>query len=147
MNKHQTMVKEMMKLFDQCCPDKPELQGYPFILRAKLIHEEAKEFMLAAGVEYDAGLNDYFYEENEVNWPEMIDAMCDILVVTYGAANAMGIDLEPYFAEVHRSNMAKAKDGKIIRRECDGKVLKPDGWNPPRISEMLADEIERNDKV
>lgn len=34
------------------------------------------------------------------------------------------------FAAVHASNMAKAPNGVVIRRE-DGKVLKPEGWEPP----------------
>lgn len=147
MNRHQKMVEAMMEVFEQTCPDGPELQGYPFLLRAKLIHEEAKEFMLCAGVEYDPGLDDYEYNCNNVDWVGMIDAMCDILVVTYGAASAMGIDLEPYFAEVHRTNMAKAPDGKVIRRESDGKVLKPEGWEPPRISEMLVEDFGNHDKM
>jgi len=31
---------------------------------------------------------------------------------------------------VHRANMAKLHDGKIVKRE-DGKTLKPEGWTPP----------------
>ena len=40
------------------------------------------------------------------------------------------------FNEVHRSNMAKLVDGKVIRRE-DGKVLKPEGWQPPQLAQFL----------
>lgn len=138
MNKHQEMVEEMMKLFKQNIPEYPQLNGYPFILRAKLIHEEALEFLEAAGVKYKDG--EYWLDEI-ADWPKMIDALCDILVVTYGAASAMGIDIEPYFAEVHRTNMMKAVDGKIIRRESDNKVLKPEGWEPPSIVKMLADDL------
>ena len=43
------------------------------------------------------------------------------------------------FNEVHRSNMAKLVDGKVIRRE-DGKVLKPEGWQPPQLAQFLPDE-------
>jgi len=41
------------------------------------------------------------------------------------------------FAEVHRSNMAKLVDGKVIRRE-DGKVLKPEGWTPPDVKGAMG---------
>ena len=40
------------------------------------------------------------------------------------------------FNEVHRSNMAKLVDGKVIRRE-DGKVLKPNGRKPPQLAQFL----------
>jgi predicted HAD superfamily Cof-like phosphohydrolase len=71
----------------------------------------------------------------------MIDAICDLLYVTYGAAIALGIDVEPFFAEVHRSNMSKlGLDGKPIYRE-DGKVTKPSSWSPPNLRAVLANEV------
>ena len=41
--------------------------------------------------------------------------------------------------EVHRSNMAKLVDGKVLRRE-DGKVLKPEGWQPPQLAQFIPDD-------
>jgi predicted HAD superfamily Cof-like phosphohydrolase len=38
---------------------------------------------------------------------EAIDALCDLLYVVNGAAVTWGIDLEPFFNEVHRSNMRR----------------------------------------
>lgn len=64
---------------------------------------------------------------------EAIDGMCDLLYVTFGTAVAFGVDLQPFFDEVHLSNMAKT--GGATRE--DGKILKPDGWQPPRIAKML----------
>lgn len=54
-------------------------------------------------------------------WAEAIDAMCDLIVVIHNTSNAMGVDIEPFFDEVHRTNMEKA-EGAL--RE-DGKRLKP----------------------
>lgn len=51
-------------------------------------------------------------------------------------ARGVGIDLRPYFLEVHRTNMHKLNGP---RRE-DGKQLKPKGWTPPRIKYMLERE-------
>ena len=45
-----------------------------------------------------------------------------------------GIDIEPVFREVHRSNMTKVGGYK---RE-DGKWVKPDTYSPARIDEVLA---------
>src|SRR5438034_10485198 len=69
---------------------------------------------------------------------EIADALGDLLYVLYGAANAYGIDLEPVFNEIHRSNMKKVdpKTGKIRYRK-DGKVLKPEGWEKPRLAPII----------
>ena len=48
------------------------------------------------------------------------------------ATKGLGIDLRPFFLEVHRTNMHKL-NGPV--RE-DGKRLKPPGWKPPRIEAM-----------
>lgn len=48
------------------------------------------------------------------------------------ASQALGVDLRPFFREVHRTNMHKLAGPK---RE-DGKQLKPPGWKPPRIRAM-----------
>lgn len=88
-------------------------------LRASLIEEEARETIEAilAG-----------------DLVEAIDGLCDLLCVTYGAAAEFGVDLAPFWNEVHRTNMAKA--GGPMRE--DGKRLKPPGWQPPDIAGILA---------
>lgn len=91
-------------------------------LRCNLILEEAHELCEA------------LLEDDAV---DIIDGLCDLIYVTLGTAVAYGIDLEPYFDEVHRTNMLKA-NGPI--RE-DGKKLKPPNWQPPRIDEMLASGV------
>ncbi len=64
---------------------------------------------------------------------EVADALADLLYVVYGTAVSFGIDVRPVFAEVHRSNMTKV--GGPTR--ADGKVLKPAGWQAPRIAPLL----------
>lgn len=87
-------------------------------LRASLIEEEARETVEAIR----AG-----------DLVQTIDGLCDLLCVVHGAALEFGVDLDPFWAEVHKTNMAKA--GGPVRE--DGKVLKPEGWTPPRIAELL----------
>lgn len=69
---------------------------------------------------------------------EELDALIDILVVTIGAIHSMGADGEGAWNEVMRTNFAKIDDetGKVRKRE-DGKVLKPEGWRPPRLDKFL----------
>ena len=92
-------------------------------LRKNLIEEECKELIEAI--------------DNE-DLIEAIDAMCDLQVVVLGTAVEWGIDLQPFWDEVHKTNMAK-KDGPV--RE-DGKQLKPEGWKPPDIEGILERSLD-----
>lgn len=76
-------------------------------------------------------LNEAFQEGN---YGEQIDALCDLLYFAYGCAIEMGVDLEPFFDVVHRSNMLK--EGGPTR--ADGKIVKPDGWVEPDIAAVFA---------
>lgn len=70
---------------------------------------------------------------------ETADALADMVYIIVGTALEFGIPLNRVWDEVQRSNMAKVDpvSGRVRRRE-DGKILKPTGWTPPRISECLA---------
>jgi predicted HAD superfamily Cof-like phosphohydrolase len=95
-----------------------------FKLYLSLIKEEYKE------------LRDAVKAKDEV---EILDALIDILVVTIGAANAMGYDAEGAWDEVMKTNFAKVdpETGKVRKRE-DGKILKPEGWQPPQLAPFLT---------
>jgi predicted HAD superfamily Cof-like phosphohydrolase len=69
---------------------------------------------------------------------EQLDALVDILVVTVGAIRAAGWDGEAAWKEVMNTNFAKIDPdtGKVIKRE-DGKVLKPEGWTAPELSQFI----------
>ena len=90
-----------------------------YSLYRDLIKEEVEE------------LNAAIKENDEV---EQLDALIDILVVTIGAIHSMGADAEGAWQEVLKTNLAKidSSTGKVIKRE-DGKVLKPQGWEPPNL--------------
>jgi predicted HAD superfamily Cof-like phosphohydrolase len=70
---------------------------------------------------------------------EQLDALVDILVVTMGAIRAAGWDGEAAWKEVMDTNFAKIDPttGKVIKRE-DGKVLKPEGWTAPELSQSIG---------
>jgi predicted HAD superfamily Cof-like phosphohydrolase len=72
---------------------------------------------------------------------EQLDALIDILVVTIGAIHSMGADGEGAWNEVMRTNFAKIDPttGKVTKRS-DGKVLKPEGWQPPNLEPFLNNE-------
>ena len=97
-----------------------------FRLYAKLITEEYDELQVAIA------------NKDAV---ETLDALVDILVVTIGAINSMGADGEGAWREVMSTNFAKIDRqlGKVRRRD-DGKILKPEGWEPPKLQNFLKRE-------
>ena len=91
-------------------------------LRVDLIEEELEELKEAI---------------SKKNLPETIDALTDILYVTYGAGHAFGVDLDKCFQEVQNSNMSKLdNNGKPIFNE-NGKVMKGPNYFKPNLNQFL----------
>tara|TARA_B100000900_G_scaffold9931_1_gene8168 strand:+ start:39232 stop:39642 length:411 start_codon:yes stop_codon:yes gene_type:complete len=92
-------------------------------LRIKLLTEEVQEYAEAA---------------RSGDLVEVLDALADIGYILAGTIINHGMQeiYDDAFNEVHRSNMAKLVDGRVIRRD-DGKVLKPKGWKPPQLAQFL----------
>lgn len=122
MNPMQQMVQDFHRKYDNPSLDNPELpDDATLVLRARLIVEEAGEFLKAA---------------SHKDMIEMVDALCDILYVTFGTADVMGVDLEPFFNEVQRSNMTK--EGK----DDSGKIQKGPNYSPPDLRSILAHQVK-----
>jgi predicted HAD superfamily Cof-like phosphohydrolase len=123
----QHMVREFHDKFGCVIAEKPTaLDEATRELRINLIEEEFKELIEAL-------------RDNDM--VAAIDGMCDLIVVILGTAVSMGIDLWPFFREVHRSNMSKLwPDGTAHLRE-DGKVIKPDTYSPAQILTELMKQI------
>ena len=57
------------------------------------------------------------------------------MVVTAGALHSLGVDPEGAWKEVMRSNFDKIDpDTGLVKKREDGKVLKPEGWQPPHLA-------------
>ena len=112
--------------FGSACDQEPNEANYKMYLT--LIDEEVGELVEAVAA------NDNV---------EQLDALIDILVVTMGAIRAGGFDGEGAWKEVMDTNFAKidSETGKVRKRE-DGKVLKPEGWQPPQLNKFLPQEVE-----
>ena len=92
------------------------------LLRVNLIEEELNELKEAI---------------KNKDLKEAIDALTDILYVTYGAGHAFGVNLDKCFSEVQKSNMSKlGEDGKPIFNE-NGKVLKGPNYFKPNLEQFL----------
>ncbi len=91
-------------------------------LRVDLIEEELEELKEAI---------------NKKDLQETIDALTDILYVTYGAGHAFGVNLDKCFEEVQNSNMSKLdNNGKPIFNE-NGKVMKGPNYFKPNLNQFL----------
>jgi len=140
MTAKQNLVARFMESFGQEYPKEPTMPKPGVItLRYDLIKEEADELLFAETL------------------VEYLDAICDLLYVVYGAANAAGLNavlVEAAFLEVHRSNMSKLwtqaekdayKDGDlkwtprfdqwIAKR--DGKVIKSPSYSPADLKRFV----------
>lgn len=87
-------------------------------LRSRLIQEEFEELQEAM---------------QSKDLSAVAKELADLLYVVYGTAVSLGIDMEPVFKEVHRSNMSKVGGYK---RE-DGKWVKPPTYSPAKIQPIL----------
>jgi len=124
MKTQQKQVAEWMRKFSQEVRDVPTIPPLEERkLRAKLILEEALETIDALGfdVNYDIVWRDiHTPKENQLE--KIADGIADSLVVQLGTAVACGIDIEPVFAEVMRSNDSKLwsiKDLEILEQIND----------------------------
>jgi len=98
-------------------------------LRKDLVIEELGEFVLA--------IDRVTVAQSLENKAELLDAIIDSIYVLMGTAIAFGLPFDFAFDMVHHANMSKlGPDGAPILRE-DGKVLKPEGWQPAKLNELL----------
>ena len=112
-----------MTTFGQEVKTKPGLSSEKInSLRINLIEEELEEFKQAI---------------KNKDLKEAVDALTDILYVTYGAGHAFGVNLDQCFEEVQKSNMSKlGEDGKPIYND-QGKVMKGPKYFKPDLSKFI----------
>ena len=115
----QQMVLEFHKEFDIHVANTPIVPDEKTqVLRVRLIQEEFDELKEA-------------FEAKDL--PNIAKELADLLYVVYGTAVSYGIDMEPVFQEVQRSNMSKVGGYK---RE-DGKWVKPTTYSPANLKPIL----------
>lgn len=136
MNEWVQMVREFHCKFGQPVAERPGLiSGTRARLRDSLIDEEAEEISDAIC----ATLYDQPNHREAEKIAAIADGLADEIFVCIGTALEYGIDLDRVFAEVHRTNMLKTGGGTSDA----GKILKPPGWQPPRIREIIEEDMKR----
>lgn len=151
MDRQQRAVKEFHELIGAPVGSRPMVPSPGRReLRLKLILEELLELAEASNfilAEADEIADSHFYFINEDTYrgqPDLVavaDALGDLLVVVNGAGLEWGIDLEPVFNEIHRSNMTKG--GGALRG--DGKALKGPLYQPPVLEPIIQQQMARDE--
>lgn len=92
--------------------------------RARFIEEELDEYILATTLE------------------DKFDALIDLVYVALGTAYLHGFDFEEGWNRVHAANMAKvrAQMADESKRGTKFDVVKPEGWTPPDLSDLVYGE-------
>ncbi|MBA5874426.1 MAG: hypothetical protein GDA66_07740 [Nitrospira sp. CR1.2] len=122
----QAMVAEFHRKFDIPVGDRPLIPDEAVTqLRVRLIQEEFDELQEAMFAK---------------NLPAVAKELADLLYVVYGTAVSYGVDMDPVFREVHRSNLSKVGGYK---RE-DGKWVKPTTYSPADVGPLLASQSSEN---
>ncbi len=116
----QSMVEEFHRKFEilvQAAPGDPDEDTKR--LRVRLIQEEFDELKAAMAAKDLAAV---------------AKEMADLLYVVYGTAVSYGIDMQPVFQEVHRSNLSKVGGYK----RPDGKWIKPPTYSSAQVEPILV---------
>lgn len=117
-------VREFQRIGLQKVNDKPTVNEFKDCsLRFELAREENMEYISAC------------YDGNKV---EILDALVDQMYVLLGTINFHGMQdiFEEAFNRVHKNNMTKFPNGKVLRNP-DGKILKPEGFKAVDLSDLV----------
>ncbi|MCS6316424.1 MAG: hypothetical protein H8K05_01300 [Nitrospira sp.] len=125
----QAMVEEFHRKFEIAISDRPSIpEDATRQLRVRLIQEEFEELQEAMAAQ---------------DLPGVAKELADLLYVVYGTAVSYGMDMDPVFREVHRSNLSKVGGYK----RADGKWVKPPTYSPAQVAPLLAAQSSGNSLV
>ena len=116
-------VERFMVAVGQNVPAEPTSNNAVSDLYKKLIKEEVEEFWEAEATSDDT---------------EELDACFDMIWVIVAYMKARGWDTDAAWVEGAASNLSKIDpETGLVRRREDGKILKPDGWQPPNFKQFV----------
>ncbi|MBQ8436106.1 MAG: hypothetical protein IJX20_00495 [Alphaproteobacteria bacterium] len=102
-------------------------------LRQKLLNEEMGEL----NVEIDNLLAELRMvgKTTVESRAKMLKELADLQYVLSGMVVALGLPMQEVFSRVHKSNMSKLVNGKVLKR-ADGKFLKGPNYQPPYLQDI-----------
>jgi predicted HAD superfamily Cof-like phosphohydrolase len=130
------VFRDQAKFMNACGQTVGESNKDQFNMYLGLIKEEFLELLVAQGIDPATG-----DQVGPVDKVETLDALIDIMVVTVGALQSLGVDAEGAWKEVMSTNFAKIDSlTGLVRKREDGKVLKPVGWRAPELAKYINKE-------
>ena len=118
------LLTEFNKAFSVPVNKKPTLiSNEEFKLKINLIKEELSEYEDAC---------------SEQDITEVCDAIIDLTYVMYGMVVQHGLSdvFDDMFEEVHKSNMSKLENGRVLTRS-DGKIMKGSEYFTPDLNQFI----------
>lgn len=105
-------------------------------LYASLINEETVE-MSEAWMELQEAIASGNLEVVKGCLEHLLKEINDLIWVVAGFGYSFGLPLKEGMEQVAETNLAKIIDGQVRRHPETGKVLKPEGWQPPDYSALI----------
>lgn len=150
MNPMKTMFEDLRDFHEKfgLAYDGPprELPHELAVFRTKFVAEELAEYVtpfkgaqqnIIAEVEklmrYTLGMEQQPLEKK-------LDALVDLVYIAIGSAYLHGFDFDEAWRRVHKANMAKVRSaakGNGTERGGQFDVIKPPGWTPPDLSDLV----------
>ncbi|BEV71839.1 MULTISPECIES: histidinol-phosphate transaminase [unclassified Paludibacterium] len=119
--------REFISRFDLPIPPAPRFAPDNLAMWQTMLAEEWAEFQQALA-DYQA--DDHRDEATSTRlMAELTAEGVDVLNVLVGLLLSQGMPVEAMTRAIHQANLRKAVNGQVVRR-ADGKVLKPEGWQP-----------------
>lgn len=151
-SENQVNVEKLLSGIGHPLPSKPALPSKKLLmLYARLLMEEALEYVKAAGIDIcvdyvnddweDSPItfDDLVFEENSYgpDFVDVADGLGDVIVIATGGLSLCGIADQPLLNEISANNLAKLANGK--KDPVTGKFIKPQNHPRPDIEAVLKD--------
>jgi len=124
------LVNDLRKFHDKFGLDKPErpimLDADTLLFRIKFLEEELSE-IVEASAEHDIA--------------QTAAELCDLVYVTIGMADMMGVDFQRHWDAIQEANMKKERctDPSKSKRGSTLDIIKPEGWTKPNHKQILEE--------
>ena len=118
-------IKDFHTKFELTYDGPPRPLPYELVsFRAIFMHEELQEYGLAV---------------DNVDLEKQLDALVDLVYVALGTAYLHGFDFNEAWRRVHAANLKKvrAETPDDSKRGSVFDVVKPEGWEPPDLSDLV----------
>lgn len=138
-------------------PNNPQRPQHPtrelLEFRLNFLLEELTEIVLGAGAQFDPeygppelggsimGMKVKLPDTDHWDHAQVFDGLIDLNYVSHGMAHILGYPWEEGWDAVQKANMQKERATRADQSERGGTwdVIKPPGWTPPDIKQILRD--------